>query len=337
MTGLSPDELLGVLVHEVLHCALAHHARRGDRAPGRWNVACDLAVNPVLLGAGFALPAGRLVPGIGAYAHLPPGKSAEEYCAALAETPSEKAGGAADGAGEGPGAGDEPGAGDDPGGSGAVREPRGLPDAGGGDWPEVVTLARLAAAGRGDLPAGLRRLADEVTVRPVDWRAELRAFVGGSAKNDYSRMRPNRRHLALGLYLPGLHSEELGEVAVAIDTSGSVGDRELGAFAAEVRAILDSFDGPAVVLDCGAEIRSVREWRTADGPLELDLAGGGGTSHVPVFEWLARREPPPACIVCLTDLETRFPDAAPAVPVLWAVAGDSAREPPFGRRIAVGP
>ena len=332
VTGLSPDELLGVLVHEVLHCALAHHARRGDRSPGRWNVACDLAVNPILLDAGFALPAGRLVPGVGAYAHLEPGRSAEEYCAALAETPPEQGGGEG-----GSGAGADPGSVEDPGGCGSVREPRASLNDDEGDWPEAVTLARLAAGGRGDLPAGLRRLADEVTARPVDWRAELRAFVGSFAKNDYSWMRPNRRYLARGWYLPGLHSEELGEVVIAVDTSGSVGDRELGAFAAEVRAILDSFDGAAVVLDHDTEIRSVREWRTADGPLGLDLTGGGGTSHVAVFEWLARREPAPACIVCLTDLETRFPEAVPAVPVLWAVLGDSALVPPFGRRIAVGP
>jgi predicted metal-dependent peptidase len=58
VTTLTPDELLGVVAHEVLHNALAHHARRDWREPRRWNVACDLAVNP-LLDAGFALPAGR--------------------------------------------------------------------------------------------------------------------------------------------------------------------------------------------------------------------------------------------------------------------------------------
>src|SRR5439155_22669971 len=35
--GLSPEELVGVVAHEVLHCALCHHARRSGRAPARWN------------------------------------------------------------------------------------------------------------------------------------------------------------------------------------------------------------------------------------------------------------------------------------------------------------
>ena len=45
----------------------------------------------------------------------------------------------------------------------------------------------------------------------------------------------------------------------------------------------------------------------------------------------------PACVVCLTDLETTFPLVAPEVPVLWAVAGGNTSPPPFGRRVDLGP
>jgi Putative metallopeptidase domain len=45
VTALGADELVGVLCHEVMHCALAHPGRRGDRDREQWNVACDLAVN----------------------------------------------------------------------------------------------------------------------------------------------------------------------------------------------------------------------------------------------------------------------------------------------------
>src|SRR5262249_55643629 len=77
--SLSPDELVGVVAHEVLHNALAPHARRGQRDVDLWNVACDLAVNPLLVRAGFCLPSTRLVPGEDPFADLPEGKSAEEY------------------------------------------------------------------------------------------------------------------------------------------------------------------------------------------------------------------------------------------------------------------
>jgi Putative metallopeptidase domain len=121
VTGLSADELVGVLAHEVLHCALAHPHRRVGREPSRWNVACDLAVNPILLQAGFTLPASRLLPGEGTYRALPVGKSADEYYALLIDESSvpEPENASGDGASD---ATDDPRAGssDDPGGCGGV-------------------------------------------------------------------------------------------------------------------------------------------------------------------------------------------------------------------------
>src|SRR6516165_9586185 len=58
---LKPAELEGTLAHEVLHCALGHHCRRGERDPELWNQAADFAINPILLGNGFTLPVGALV------------------------------------------------------------------------------------------------------------------------------------------------------------------------------------------------------------------------------------------------------------------------------------
>ena len=58
---LKPAELEGTLAHEVLHCALAHHCRRGDRDPRIWNEAADLAINPILIKNGFTLPTGALI------------------------------------------------------------------------------------------------------------------------------------------------------------------------------------------------------------------------------------------------------------------------------------
>lgn len=320
--GLTPDELVGVVAHEVMHCALAHFARRGAREPGRWNVACDLAINPVLLDAGLSLPQGRLMPGEGQFVELPWGKSAEAYYAML------------------PADGDTGGAAD-PGGCGAIQ------DAGGGspakadeseaEWSAAVSLAEQAAKSRGELPAGLARMVDDTLHPPADWRAVLREFVASTAKNDYSWSRPNRRFIARGLYLPGLRSEELGDIVIAIDTSGSIGQTELASFGSEVEGILGAYDCTATVLFHDTRVQGVATWSPADGPLVLEPVGGGGTSHRCVFEWLARSDLDPACVVCLTDLETAFPGMQPEVPVLWAVVGGNRHSPPFGRVMWVGP
>jgi predicted metal-dependent peptidase len=58
---LNAAELAGVLAHEVMHPALQHHTRRGDRDRKRWNMACDYAINPILLDAGLSLPKDVLI------------------------------------------------------------------------------------------------------------------------------------------------------------------------------------------------------------------------------------------------------------------------------------
>jgi predicted metal-dependent peptidase len=58
---LNAAELAGVLAHEVMHPALQHHTRRGDRDWKRWNMACDYAINPLLLDAGLTLPKDVLI------------------------------------------------------------------------------------------------------------------------------------------------------------------------------------------------------------------------------------------------------------------------------------
>src|ERR1700751_451501 len=54
--ALSAAEIAGTLAHEVMHPALQHHTRCGDRNPRRWNMACDYAIDPMLLDAGLTLP-----------------------------------------------------------------------------------------------------------------------------------------------------------------------------------------------------------------------------------------------------------------------------------------
>lgn len=322
VNGLTPDELVGVVCHEVMHLSMAHHARMMGRNPEKWNRGADLAVNQILEKAGYKLPKTRLMPGDGEHKDLPKDLSAEEYYNLLPDPPD--------------GQGDNP----DPGGCGGVRAPGdGSPaDAADqeADWAAATAAAESAAASRGVMPAGLARACDQVLRPPADWKAVLREFVSSHSRNDFSWSRPNRRFIAQGLYLPGLHSDELGDVVLAVDTSGSIGKRELDMFANEVNAVLSAFDCTAVVLYHDSEVCGVQEWRSADGPLVLEPKGGGGTSHVCVFDWLTKEGRSPACVVALTDLDTELPPD-PGVPVLWAVVGEESAAP-FGRvvRIAGG-
>ena len=206
MAGLTRAEALGVVAHEVLHVTNAHHARLGDREAKRWNIACDLAINPILRDAGFTLPRGVLFPGEGEYAKLPVGLSAEEYYTML---PREDGGDGGDESGDesGDGEGDDA-SGKDPGKSGGVMKPgKGSPAEcrkAEAEAKEMAAAAQQAvdSSGRGDLPGGIGRMVKDLLDPKADWRSILREFIARHAKNDYSWARPNRRYIHAGLYLP---------------------------------------------------------------------------------------------------------------------------------------
>jgi predicted metal-dependent peptidase len=353
LAALSLEEAEGVVCHEVLHNALCHHARRQGRDQERWNRACDLAVNPTILESGLRLPHSRLLPGEGQYAHLPPGQSAEVYYNLLQgqgqrskgdEQAPEGGGGGPDDAG-GPGQvvnGEGEGEGQpapDPGGCGGVLDPGDGSQAAlrqsEAEWAVAAAQAQQTAKGRGELPGGIDRLIEALLRPKVSWKEVLREFVSRHARNDYSWAAPNRRFLHQGLYLPGLRSEELGDIVLAIDTSGSIGQRELAEFAGEAQGILDAYDCSLTILFHDSAVRHVQRWEPSDGPLILEPKGGGGTSHECVFEWIEAEGVSPTCLVCLTDLHTVFPNRGPDYPTLWVVSGGNETQPPFGERVTV--
>ena len=120
----------------------------------------------------------------------------------------------------------------------------------------------------------------------MDWRELLRRFWSETTPADYSWMRPNRRHLWTGLYLPGVVREGVGEVAIAVDCSGSVSARQLRLFEAEVRSILEGQRPERVyVLYFDAVVHKVETYE-AGQRIDLNPVGGGGTEFGPCFEWL---------------------------------------------------
>lgn len=84
LESLSDLELRGVIAHEVLHVANGHCWRQGARDPGRWNDACDYAINPIVQSSGMVLPKGLLVDA--RYT----GKSAEEIYGLLTQEAKQK-------------------------------------------------------------------------------------------------------------------------------------------------------------------------------------------------------------------------------------------------------
>ncbi|HWH57979.1 MAG TPA: VWA-like domain-containing protein, partial [Terriglobales bacterium] len=290
---LQPAELEAVLAHEVLHCALGHHCRRGERDLQLWNEAADLAINPILVGNGFRLPAGALLDS--AFANL----SAEEIYARLFQARNNDynsdpqqlptSSGRGDGAGRAgprtdlqqasdpasPAAGaaqqignsvdpTEVAASARPGGFGEVLDAidqQGAPASQAEksrqqhEWSIAADQAMRSARMCGRQPAKLNRPLHESRQSKQDWRGILRDFIASRMPADYCWSPPNRRHIASGLYLPSMQQTGVGPIVIAVDTSGSIGNKELQQFAGEISAIADEAQPEAIyVVYCDAAV-----------------------------------------------------------------------------------
>jgi predicted metal-dependent peptidase len=335
---LNAATLAGVLAHEVMHPALQHHTRRAKRDPRRWNEACDYAINPLLLDAGLSLPDDVLVDSRFR------GMSAEQiYNLRKAETQpqsddqikSEQNSGtdSNDSAGDG-NESRTPSVPESQGGIGQVIDaPEAADDMASSeeqerDWEIAVNQAVTVAQQAGKAPAGLKRTLEGAAEAQLDWRELLRRLWFDTIPADSSWMRPNRRHIWSGLYLPGVVREGTGEIAIAVDCSGSVNARQLRLFEAEIRSILEGQRPERVhVLYFDAEVHKVDTYAAGE-MLHLDPVGGGGTDFGPCFDWLNEHGIRPQTMVFLTDLYGAFPESAPDYPVIWASTGS--RQAPFG-------
>jgi len=293
--GLTPEELQGLICHEVLHVANGHPWRRDNRDPDTWNRAADYSINPIVTDAGLALPAGGLLD-----SHYK-GRFAEWIYDRLGEQGDQQQQ-------------------EQPQPAGEVRDaPTDAPTE--QEWQQATQQAATAAKGRGELGGELRRQVEQILQPRVDWQAVLRRFIDQAARADYTWTQPSPRYIASGLYLPALQSAEMGPLAVAVDTSGSVDKVTLAQLLAEVQAIADELQPAQVhVLSCDTQVRSIDTYERGE-PIDGDLSGGGGTRFQPAFDAIAELDVQPAAIIYLTDLEG--PDAVdPDIPTIWACTTD---------------
>ena len=202
------------------------------------------------------------------------------------------------------------------------------------EWGRRFAEAAATAAAMGRLSAGANRILAFSRASRVHWSERLAAAVRDSvahARSNYNL--PARRSDALGYFVPT--EETLGcDATVYVDTSGSVSADQLQIAVSEIAELLALcayrvrwLEGDAAVLK--------DEWISAVPEM---VAGGGGTSFVPLFEHL--RFSPTKTLIVFTDTWGTMPEFVPDFPVVWAVyqkAGEDAgnRVIPFGEIVPV--
>jgi predicted metal-dependent peptidase len=307
---LRPKEIEFLFGHEVLHCVYDHFGRRGDRDPQLFNIANDYCVNADLI----KHRVGEKITSVPCL-HDPKydGMSSEEIYDLLYEKAEKIDIGKLldqmidehlDGEGDPDGDSD----GEDVDGSGKGKGRPKLTAEERQQIKDEIKEAMLAAAatvdGAGNLPAGVKRLIQELTEPQMNWRELLRMQLESTIKSDYTWMRASRKGWHMDAVMPGMKLDPMIDIAVALDASGSISEKMLKDFLSEIQGIMDSFPAyriHVVTFDTEAYNPAQYNSENLDDICDYEVKGGGGTDFDCVFNYLKENEIEPKRLVMFTD------------------------------------
>lgn len=356
--ALDQEQTQFALSHEALHCALSHFYRKGHRVQYRWDLACDYAVNPMLIKDGLKPTPDAM------YLREYEGMTAEEIYPCLEdldndgerdleqnkkdnsdnddardETKQSKGGHESDrerknnDTKDGKGDQDES---QDKGKSRGSSPPPEMTQQEMEDlsvqWQQRLAGAAQQALQSGKLEGEMARMVDYLLQPKLPWRMLLASYMSSTARDDYSYARPSTRRGDPAVY-PSLRSTETN-IVVAVDTSGSISQDEIQEFISEIDAIKSQVRARVTLLTCDSDLNYGCPWTFEpwdEFRFDLEIRGGGGTNFKPVFAWVEEQDRAPDLLIYFTDADGFFPDSEPAFPVTWLVKGKS--PVPFGQRI----
>ena len=353
---LSEAELNWLVVHEVMHPALQHLWRKGDRLADMWNEACDYAIHDIMMqfkeSSDYKKSAILEMPKGGLYNKEYRDMSADQIYDDLRKKRKKQNAGSGNSSGSGGGnqgnQGNQGNTLDDHSKWGNKQTQKDAQQKS-QSWEGNLISAAQAAASKsaGNVPGFLERLIGKLTKPQKDWRSLLAEFVEPEI-NDYSFNPPDKRmaEVTFGLdafgnpievLLPDFNDEVevVKKIFFVSDTSGSIGNKELETVYSEIVGAIQQFQGKLsghlMFFDhCAYPPTS---FESIDDVLKIRPVGGGGTDFHAPFEYINEHFEieDVAGIVMLTDGYASWPDEsiAKGIPVLWLITNED-QTPPWG-------
>lgn len=155
------------------------------------------------------------------------------------------------------------------------------------EWNEKIHNAMSIAQQRGEMPIGMERLLENLHKEKINWRSILNQFVTKEIKYSYDYSKPHKRSQSIGVYMP--HSvREMIEIAICVDLSGSIEEKEYADFMSEVIGIARVYQSRVTFKFYSHDTEGYYNGLVKNGNIEqikkIKMKGGGGTSHLSVME-----------------------------------------------------
>lgn len=171
---------------------------------------------------------------------------------------------------------------------------------------------------------------------PFDWRGFLNNYLKAFLKSDFTWKKPSRRSWGGGYILPGSNTDKHIKLGIAIDTSGSVGDKEVHEFLAHIAKIMHSFKSFDIDVWCFStkvhEETLKNYTKTSQDQIKnYELASLGGTEIKSNFRWIEDNKKKYDVFICLTDGYDYIDDLRfDYCPVIWGITGNDNFQNPSG-------
>lgn len=333
--SLDNEEKIFLLLHEIMHNVYDHGIRKGFRDHEIWNKAGDYVINDELIKRNFKMPKGGLhnvdyrdMSADAIYADL-----MQKQDEGKGTGPSNPWPDLQDPGQEGDGDGNQGNGGN---GIGGIPKPTAAQaEEHNKDLLASATqISQMSGDKPGTIPGELERHLDDLLNPKLPWTKILAKFLFSINKNDYSWRKPNRRFISQGIVMPSLHSEGIGRISFAIDTSGSVSVSDFNRFMSEIAYVFKNFQPKEInvmqfdhVLQGNDQCCSVRDF------MKLEFKGGGGTNIDPVLEVFKDDQKSKALIILTDGYLHQDIRLDPKKPVIWCIYDNPGFKPLFGTAI----
>lgn len=202
---------------------------------------------------------------------------------------------------------------------------------------------------RGDIPGNIKQLIEKILRPPeIPWEEELKDFIQSKVTTDTepSWKRRNRNYVHAPHIVKGKNPKFTSVFVIFVDTSGSVSDRNLKEFLAEMVGIYNVNMHTVIVVCIDHGFQSVNEF---DGDQKFEFAGRGGTCFDPVIQLLNGQKVLPDALqdqfddllqdaeidgaIYFTDGECYLNEKHCSVPMIWVITSDGTKPDGFPGKI----